>query len=67
MRIDETLRCLMQHDSKTWCFLYTLFATGYILAPAERETGLVVPTATGEKNGGGLFLKGLLKLRQYNQ
>lgn len=39
IRIDEAPGCLMQHDSKSWCFRY-IFAVGCIRVPAEGETGL---------------------------
>lgn len=57
----------MLQGSKACCCLYTLSATGYIQASLRERLGRATPTAAEEKSEGGLFLKGLLKVHQYNQ
>ena len=56
----------MHRGSKACCFLYSPFAMDCAEILAEGVPGLAEPTAPAEKNEGGVFLQGLLKVHQYN-
>lgn len=56
----------MHHGSKAWCFHCTPFAMDCAEVLAAGVRGLAVPTAPGEKNEGGILLRGLPKVHQYN-